>query len=203
MSSTDIKNRKTMMKTLRLMFFASTILALSQHGLLGQDLAALKKEIDQLRERVAALEEQNAKLKSGLETLAAQVRDARATGSPSLSPRPDSTPALPDFSLTAEQLFKEAGENVVAFNLKYKGKAMKVTGPIGRIEAEGVVLWFDQFSSRVICNFDAAAINGLANLKTDGNTTIVGLYKGEAEPVASHVWVTLEKCRLLVAPPPP
>ena len=88
----------TLLKTrVQLLALASTILTVSAPNVFGQDTAALQREIDELKARVAGLEEQNSKLKAELDScLAAQGPAAGKSNAPAVTARSDKPSADTD-----------------------------------------------------------------------------------------------------------
>lgn len=102
------------------------------------------------------------------------------------SPIPTKTPIPkePIIKITAEKLFEESEANEVAFDVKYKGKQVEVTGIINSIgkdilDTPYVSLETNNLISIVQCMFSKNDIGKLSLLQKNSKITINGTVDGK------------------------
>lgn len=112
------------------------------------------------------------------------------------SPKAEPTPEEKPIAISAKDLTKAYDENELSADKNYKGKILEVTGKITDIsETLGnvtVSLEGHDIVLTVMCSFNEAEKDAVADLKKGQKTTLIG--KGDGS--TAGLYVGLEECRI-------
>jgi tRNA_anti-like len=109
----------------------------------------------------------------------------------SIRAKPD-VRAEPNFTASPSELVAEARRNLVAFEAKYNGQTIKVSGILEEITKNGFVIREGRNVQRVWCEFGPENLGEVAGLTKGSQVTVIGVYSRYLNPMA----VILKDCWL-------
>ena len=99
---------------------------------------------------------------------------------------------VPDFSVALKPWNDEQSKNEIAFELKYKGKLIQVSGYVYRIDRDGLLVADQLYPNpnwgSVTCKFEQPDLPVLARLSKGSKVTVRGVCSGSS---------FLQKCHLV------